>query len=42
VLIGYTFSPEVEHYVARKYPHIHLVKTYEMEMQARKTKTKIL
>jgi hypothetical protein len=29
------FFPEVEQYVARKYPHIHLVKTYEVEMQTR-------
>jgi hypothetical protein len=40
VLIGYTFSPEVEHYVARKYPHIHLVKTYKVEIQARKMSIK--
>jgi hypothetical protein len=38
VFIGYTFAPEVEHYVAEKYPHIHLVKTYDVEMKARKLK----
>jgi len=40
ILIGYTFAPEVEHYVAEKYPHIQLVKTYEVEMKARKLKKK--
>ena len=36
--IGYTFAPEVEHYVAGKYLHIHMVKTYEVEMKAQKLK----
>jgi len=40
LFIGYTFAPEVEHYVAGKYPHIHLVKTYEVEMKARNLKNK--
>lgn len=35
VVIGFTFAPEVERYVDRKYPQIHLVKTYEVEMKAR-------
>ena len=35
LLIGYTFAPEVERYVAQKYPHISLVKTYALEMRAR-------
>lgn len=35
LLIGYTFAPEVEHYVTHKYPHIRLVKTYAIEMRAR-------
>ncbi|MFP4392094.1 MAG: hypothetical protein ACLFPG_04485 [Desulfohalobiaceae bacterium] len=35
LLIGYTFAPEVERYIARKYPHIFLVKTYALEMRAR-------
>jgi len=40
VFIGYTFAPEVEHYVVGKYPHIHMVKTYEVEMKARKLRNK--
>ena len=40
LFIGYTFAPEVEHYVAEKYPHMHMVKTYEVEMKARKLKNK--
>ena len=40
VFIGYTFAPEVEHYVAEKYPHIYMVKTYEVEMKARKQRNK--
>lgn len=35
LLIGYTFAPEVERYIAQKYPHITLVKTYTLEMRAR-------
>jgi cell division protein FtsB len=35
LLIGYTFAPEVERYIARKYPHISMVKTYALEMRAR-------
>lgn len=35
LLIGYTFAPEVERYIAQKYPHISLVKTYALEMRAR-------
>ena len=35
LLIGYTFAPEVELYVAHKYPHIRLVKTYAVEMRAK-------
>jgi hypothetical protein len=38
VILGYTFAPEVEHYVTGKYPHIHLIKTYEVEMKALKVR----
>jgi hypothetical protein len=40
VFIGYTFAPEVEHYVAGKYPHMYMVKTYDVEMKARKLRNK--
>jgi hypothetical protein len=42
VIIGYTFAPEVEHYVAGKYPHINLIKTYKVEMKALKLRKKDL
>ncbi len=35
VLIGYTFAPKVENYVAEKHPHIRMAKTYAVEMRAR-------
>jgi len=38
VLIGYSFAPDVERYVSEKYPHIHLVKTYAVEMRAGKAR----
>jgi hypothetical protein len=40
VFIGYTFAPEVEHYVAGKYPHMYMVKIYDVEMKARKLRNK--
>jgi uncharacterized coiled-coil protein SlyX len=35
LLIGFTYAPEVEHYVQQKYPDIRLIKTYVLEKRAR-------
>lgn len=36
LLIGYSFTPEVERYAASKYPNIKLVKTYQIQMAERR------
>ncbi len=39
VLIGHTFAPEVEDYVAEKHHHIRMARTYAVEMRARNERT---
>ncbi len=37
-IAGYSFSPEVEMYAKKKYPHIRTCKTYQFEMKYEKIK----